>query len=189
MFILRQSIPQSSHLVSQSADTFHNRQFHNQHTQMSGFLFHVKSNGIQLNLPPKKEIYQFPNLTEICFVYEPKGMGWAPFWVGGRIQPPFPCVSYKTTNRVSQCQRVYTWNYAGHLYNPYRDAGPKLCHHSQTSRAQSPLNPFYTWCNMLLTELPHSPVVSIPLPLLSNSPLSFPPLRAQELESIINQES
>ena len=30
---------------------------------------------------------------------------------------------------------------------------PKCCHHSQTSNVQSntPLNPFYIWCNMLLT--------------------------------------
>ena len=29
-------------------------------------------------------------------------------------------------------------------------------------RAQSPLNPFYTWCKMFLTGLHNSPVVSIP---------------------------
>ena len=42
------------------------------------------------------------------------------------------------------------WDYGGLLCNLYRDAGPKRCHHSQTSRAQSPLNPFYTWYNMML---------------------------------------
>ena len=46
-------------------------------------------------------------------------------WVGGRICPPFPCVSYDATKRVSRWQRV-----------TYRDAGPKRCHHSQTSRVQ-----------------------------------------------------
>ena len=61
------------------------------------------------------------------------------------------------------------WDYAGILCNLYRDAGPKCCHHFQTSRAQSPLNPFYTWCNMFLTRLHHSPVVRCN-PLLSPSP-------------------
>ena len=69
---------------------------------------------------------------------------------------------------VSQQQRVYS---VGLLCNLYRDAGPKRCQHSQTYRAQSPLNLFYTWCNMLLTRLHHSPVVSIPLFLPSNSSL------------------
>ena len=64
--------------------------------------------------------------------------------------------------------------------------------YSQTFRAQSPLNPFWIWCNMLLTGLHHSPVVSIPLLLFSNSsilpfhfPLFFSPLRARELGPII----
>ena len=62
-----------------------------------------------------------------------------------------------------------------------RDAGPnpKHCHYPQTSRAQSPLNPFYTWCNILLTGLHHSLIVSIPLLLPSNFsilPLHLPPL-------------
>ena len=71
--------------------------------------------------------------------------------------------------------------------NLYRDAGPKCCQHSQTSRAQSPLIPFYTWCNFFLTGLHYSPVVGIPLLLLSNSfilPLHLPPL-ARELGAII----
>ena len=71
-------------------------------------------------------------------------------------------------------------DYASLLYNLYRDAGPKHCHYSQTSRAKSPLNPFYTWCNMLLTGLHHSPVVSTLLLFLpSNSsilPLHLVPL-------------
>ena len=50
----------------------------------------------------------------------------------------------------------------------------KRCQHSQTSRAQSPLNLLYTWCNMLLTGLHQSPVVSIPLFLPSNSSI-LPP--------------
>ena len=40
------------------------------------------------------------------------------------------------------------------------DPNPKLCHYPQTSSVQSPLKPFYTWCNMLLTGLHHSHVVS-----------------------------
>ena len=46
-------------------------------------------------------------------------------------------------------------------------------------RAQSPLNHFYTWCSMLLPGLHHSPVVSVPLLLPTNSstfPLHLPPL-------------
>ena len=57
--------------------------------------------------------------------------------------------------------------------------GSKPCQHSQTSRAKSPLNPFYTWCKILLTGLHHSPVGSIPLLLPTNSsifPLHLPPL-------------
>ena len=66
------------------------------------------------------------------------------------------------------------WDYVNLLCNLYRDVGPKRCHHSQTSRAKSPLNPSYTWGNMLLTELHHSPVVSSLL-LPSNSSI-LPPL-------------
>ena len=50
---------------------------------------------------------------------------------------------------------------------------------SQTSRAQSALNPFYAWCSMLLTGLHHSPVVNFPLQLPWNSSLlhlHLPPL-------------
>ena len=61
-------------------------------------------------------------------------------------------------------------------------------HNANTSRAQYPLNPFYTWCNMLLTGLHNSSVVSITLLLHSNSsilsftsPLSYPSLGAREL--------
>ena len=74
------------------------------------------------------------------------------------------------------------WEYGGHLCNLYslgwrdRDAGLKLCHYSLTSRAQSPLNHFYTWRNMLLTGLHHSPVVSIPLLLLLPSNSSILPV-------------
>ena len=31
-----------------------------------------------------------------------------PLWVGGRIRPPFPYVSYEATKSVSQWQRVYS---------------------------------------------------------------------------------
>ena len=30
-----------------------------------------------------------------------------PLRVGGMIRPPYPCVSYEATKRVSRCQRVY----------------------------------------------------------------------------------
>ena len=71
------------------------------------------------------------------------------------------------------------WHYADLLCNLYRDTDPKRCHQSQTSCAQLWLKPFYTWCNMLLTGLHHSSVVSIPLLLPSNSsilPLHIPTL-------------
>ena len=69
------------------------------------------------------------------------------------------------------------WDCAGLQCNPCnrscraRYAGPKHCHYSQTSRSQSPLNPFCTWY-LLLTGLHHSSVVSIPLLLPSNSSYS-----------------
>ena len=71
------------------------------------------------------------------------------------------------------------------LCNLYRDAGPKRCHHSQTSRAQSPLNPFYTWCNILLTEFHYSPVVSIPLVLPSNTSILLLSLTCTRVRGII----
>ena len=64
-------------------------------------------------------------------------------------------------------------------------SGPKCCHHSQTCRAQSALNPFHTWY-MLLTGLHRSSVVSIPLLLPSNSSIPpLHPLRARELRAIV----
>ena len=71
-------------------------------------------------------------------------------------------------------------DYVGLLCNLYRDAGPKWFHHSQTSCAHSSLNPsFYTWCNMLLTGLHNSTVISISLLLTSISsilPFQLSPL-------------
>ena len=104
---------------------------------------------------------------------------------GGSIRPPFFYVSYEAIKRVSGWQRIYSVG----LRRP-PDAGPKHCQHSQISRAQSPLNLFHTWCNMLLTGLHQSPVVSIPLLLPSKysyftSLLSLPPLHARELGAII----
>ena len=64
------------------------------------------------------------------------------------------------------------WKYVGLLCNLYRDSGPKRCQYSQTTRTQSPLNPFYTWSNMLLTALHHSTVVSTPLKYLHTPPSS-----------------
>ena len=87
-------------------------------------------------------------------------------WTGSRVRPPFPSVSYEATKR----RRPPVL---------YRNAGPKRCHHSQTSRTQSPLNQFYTWFNLLLTGLHHSFEVRITLHLPSNSSiltLQFPPL-------------
>ena len=66
----------------------------------------------------------------------------------------------------------------GHLYDP------KRCHHSQTSRAQYPLNLFYTWCNMLLTIFHHCSMVSFLFLLPSYSfilPLPLPTLTCTRL--------
>ena len=103
---------------------------------------------------------------------------------GGRMHLPFPCV---TTKRVipiaARLQRGTTPAYW------VTCTGPKRCDHSQGSRAQFPVNFFYTWCNMLH----HSPGVSINFLLHSNSsillfhlpPLSFPPSPVRELGTII----
>ena len=84
------------------------------------------------------------------------------------------------------------WDYPGlmsnlyHLGWRYQDADPKRCYYSQTSCVESPLNPFWKWCSMLLTVLHHSPIVSIPLLLPSNPSillLFFPPCE-HELRAI-----
>ena len=48
------------------------------------------------------------------------------------------------------------WYYAVLLCTLYRDADPKRYQHSQNSFPIPP-NHLYTWCNMLLTGLHHSP--------------------------------
>ena len=76
-----------------------------------------------------------------------------------------------------------------HIAYPVLDVGAILWSNDNTlqcslvfihiSPAKSPLNHFYTWCNMLLTGLHHSTVVSISPLLLSNYsmlPLHLPPL-------------
>ena len=91
----------------------------------------------------------------------------------------FPACRMKLLKGCLDGSTSTAWDYAGLMCNLYRDAGLKRCHHSQTCRAQYPFNPFYTWCNMLLTGLHHSPVVNIPLLLPSNSsilPLHLPSL-------------
>ena len=94
----------------------------------------------------------------------------------------FPACRMRPLKWCPDASASTAWNYAGLLCNLYRDAVPKrcqFCHHYKTSRAQSPLNPFYTWCNMLLTGARHSPIVSIPLLLPSNS--SMLPLHLSHL--------
>ena len=71
------------------------------------------------------------------------------------------CQSFNEKFELFEFQSASTVrDYAGLLCILYRDAGRKCCHHSQTSRVQSPLNLFHTCCNMLLTGLHHSPVLS-----------------------------
>ena len=92
------------------------------------------------------------------------------------MRPPFHCVSYELTKRVSRWQRVYSVR----LRRPPLP-GCRLKILPLFSKLPSPIptQPFYTWCNMLLTGLHQSSVVSIPLLLPSNSSilfLHFPPL-------------
>ena len=90
-------------------------------------------------------------------------------------RPPSPCgQGAKYAHRCPTCRMMRlkgfhdgsvstTWDCAGLLCNLYslgyrdRDAVLSRCHHSQTSRAQSPLTIFYIWCNMLLTAALHPP--------------------------------
>ena len=100
-------------------------------------------------------------------------------WVGVEYAHRIPACRMRRLNGCPDDIASTAWDYVCLLCNHYRDAGPKRCHYSQTSRAQSPLNPLYTWSNMLLTGLHHSPVVSIPLLLPWNPcmlPLHLPPL-------------
>ena len=96
--------------------------------------------------------------------------------------------------------KIYPYNYSYHMYAYIypRRVGKISCVISTGMPAQNaatilkPLvpNPFFIWCNMLLTGLHHSPVISIPhlFPLNSSIlPLHLPslsPLCARELETI-----
>ena len=93
----------------------------------------------------------------------------SPLWPQGIIRPPFPYVSYEATKWVSRRQHVYGVGYPGLLCYLYRDFGLKRCHHSQTSRAQSPLNLIYTWCNMSVwvAPFPRSQHFFLPPPFFS----------------------
>ena len=98
-----------------------------------------------------------------------------PLWAGDRIWIEF--IFHGCSMR--QLKESTAWYYTGLQCKLSWEASPKCRHHSQVSCAQSSLNHFYTLCNMLLTGLLHSPVVSIPLLLSSNSsilPLHLPPL-------------
>ena len=48
----------------------------------------------------------FLSFTIIVFFYRFSN-DFYPQWAEGRIHPPFPCVSYEATKRVSRWQRVY----------------------------------------------------------------------------------
>ena len=93
-----------------------------------------------------------------------------------------PCFSACRMKRLKGCpdDRTSTaWDYAGLLCNLYRNASPKRHYHSQTSRAESLLNSFYTWSKMLPTGLHYSTKISIPHFPHSNSsilPLHLPSL-------------
>ena len=113
---------------------------------------------------------------------------------GDRTRSLFIYVSHEATKMVSRWQRVYRVGslVASCVTSTVQAEETRLkrqrCHYSQTSRAQSPFNLSYTWCNMLLTGLHYSPVVSIPffLPSISSIlPLHPHPLRARELGVII----
>ena len=103
----------------------------------------------------------------------------------------FPAFRMKRLKGCLDGSTSTAWNYAGLMFNLYRDAGLKHCHHYQTSLAHSPFNPFHTWCNMLLgcTIPPLSAIPSsspqIPPHSPFTSPLFFSPSRARELGAII----
>ena len=83
------------------------------------------------------------------------------------------------TKRVSRWQRVYSLATCVTCTEmPAQNAGTIV----KPLLPNPPLNPFYTWCKMLLTELHHSPVDSIPFFLPSNSSIPHftlpPPLLA-----------
>ena len=61
----------------------------------------------------------------------------------------FPACRMKLLKGCLDGSTSTAWDYAGLMCNLYRDAGLKHCHHSQTSRVQSSLNSFCTWCNLL----------------------------------------
>ena len=92
-----------------------------------------------------------------------------PVWAGVEYAHRFPAWRMRRLKSFPDDSAFTAWDYAGLLCILYRDAGPKRSHYSQTSRARSPINPFYKWRNMFLTELHHPFVVSIPLFLPSNS--------------------
>jgi len=118
-----------------------------------------------------------------------------PLWAGGRVCPPFPsplfnpflptvafniCCPRDAVSRTANFERN-----GGHKWvNLYsigwrdRDAGPKCCHYSQISHAQSPLNRFCTWCNMMLSGLYPRKInnSSVHLPRLHRSPVVNIPL-------------
>ena len=80
---------------------------------------------------------------------------------GRGIKYAHRCHAYRT-RRLNGCpdgSACTAWDYACLLCNFYRDAGLKHCHHTYTSRAQSPLNPFYTccWPSCTIPRSQHSP--------------------------------
>ena len=89
-----------------------------------------------------------------------------------------------TCSPLSEAARLpKSWEYAGLLWNLYKSrlkipgCQPKML--SLFSNLLCPINPFHTWCNMLLTGTHHFTVISNPLLLPSHSsiiPLQHPPL-------------
>ena len=130
--------------------------------------------------------------SDCCYFFRPVWLSlYTPCGRGAEYAQRYPACRMRWLNGCPDGSASTVSDYAGLLYNFYslgwrnRDVGPKCCHYSQTSRAQSPLNPFYTWynhhvaTNMLLTGLHQSPVVSIPLLLPSN--LTIIPLQPPTL--------
>ena len=75
-------------------------------------------------------------------------------WAGVEYAHSFPACCMRQLKGCRDGSASTAWDYAGLLCNLYLDDGPKHFHHSQTSRAISPLDPFYTGCNLLLTVTP-----------------------------------
>ena len=114
-------------------------------------------------IPPGPLLFILPYLFTffLCILYS--AIRLYVQWGVDVIRPPFPCVSYEATKRVSRWQRVY---------------GVKLCRGRDRGMPAQ---------NAPFLRSQHSPLkfLHTPPPPTSLSPVSFLPLPARELRAII----